>query len=294
METIKKLILVGLLIMLISACANLDPEDIPSDSEMIEPEELSPKLDYDLFLLRVDVDRHKIEKTERTTERTSRGNFQASNKTTTEKAPYSYMGINYGNGFFLDAHQNLCIDVIKLFKLDKLEYFKITKNTKGAFDSYYECIKDGSTYTIITKDPIKKEIKAVLEDGEIIFNDSKEKLILEEEAISYIPKTMLGKIAAEKIQKEGNIVKLAGRYAYEVQPTDSKYNAGHSNTIFIDGKILYCSKNNKKDHFLKMITTKDGYVFMESENKGFVIKKIDDEIIIKHEGKETRYIVELK
>ena len=284
-------------LLMLAACSTFDISDIPAESEQIAPEEMGYRLDYDIFNLRIDIERHKDITTSRKYESSGSRRMDVVETTKESDTPYSAIGIYYGSGFFLDSNRNFSIDVIKLLGLDQLEYFKIIKKKKGLFDTYNEWIKDGNEITIIEKGLFKKETTAVLEDGHLLIDypgaKGRDEIIISENSLLYDKHTILGKLSNIQVEIDGEMIKLPGASRILDMSDSLMVDTGKAGMLYKRGNSIYYSSLDRSEKLAEMLRTSDGYTFVLSEKNGFSINRTGNEIIIKEDGRETVYQLEL-
>lgn len=110
-------------------CATLNREDIPRPDELQELEPLKAEPAYDVYLLRIDLMRQYTEYVTTTTD--SQGRIVQQRHIT--PVPYHYIGVDLGNGIFLDANMNLSLNLIELMKLRNRKSFRFVFKSDSAF-----------------------------------------------------------------------------------------------------------------------------------------------------------------
>jgi hypothetical protein len=122
----KRHFIIFFIILLLAGCATHathNVANIPAESEQISLEPLQVEIDYEAYLLRIDLIRQT------TTEEYTTTDWEGNTVTQTEEVdvPYHYLGVDLGNGLFLDAHNNLSFNILKLLGIDREDDFRIVR-----------------------------------------------------------------------------------------------------------------------------------------------------------------------
>ncbi|MCB1315064.1 MAG: hypothetical protein KDK27_03875 [Leptospiraceae bacterium] len=128
----------------LAGCRSLEPTDIPDAGSLLPFDPLRVELAWDVFGMRVDMRRQT--RTYTTTRMDSSGQMITEQRT--EPVPYHYLGVDLGNGLFLDANLNLGMDIIKLFELENKASFTIVKTDDSFFGGSTTFRKNGNRVTI--------------------------------------------------------------------------------------------------------------------------------------------------
>jgi len=143
----KRYFIIFFIIILLAGCATHKVVYIPAESELISLEPLQVEIDYEIYGLRIDLIRQKTTETYETTD--WQGNTVTETKTVND--PYNYLGVDLGNGLFLDANNNLSFNILKLLVIDREDDFKIVNG-----GIIYE--KTGNIFRLKVGNDIYKEI----------------------------------------------------------------------------------------------------------------------------------------
>jgi hypothetical protein len=205
----KRYFFVFFIILLLAGCATHKVAYIPEESDQISLEPLQVEIDYEVYLLRIDLIRQTTREEYTTTD--WEGN------TVTQKedvaVPYHYLGVDLGNGLFLDSHNNLSFNILKLLGIDREDDFKIVR---GGIT--YE--KTGNIYRLIYGNSINTEITlqdtgaTIVESGGVIKAEANTRdIIVFNDEIIYKSRGALGGLFNTKIIKTpgGAVVPSIGK-----------------------------------------------------------------------------------
>ena len=119
----KRYFIIFFIIILLAGCATHQVAYIPEESDQISLEPLQVEIDYEVYLLRIDLIRQTTKEEYTTTD------WEGNTVEETEivDTPYHYLGVDLGNGLFLDSHNNLSINILKLLGIDREDDFKIVR-----------------------------------------------------------------------------------------------------------------------------------------------------------------------
>ena len=205
----KRYFIIFFIILLLAGCATHKVSYIPAESEQISLEPLQVEIDHEAYLLRIDLIRQTT--TEEYTTTDSQGNTVT--QTETVNVPYHYLGVDLGNGLFLDAHNNLSFNILKLLGIDREDDFKIVKN-----GIIYE--KTGNIFRLKYGNAINTEITlkdtgaTITKTGGVIKAKANQlDIIVFNDEIVYEPHGVLGALMKTKIIKtpEGAVVPFIGK-----------------------------------------------------------------------------------
>lgn len=202
---IRRVVSIGLFLALAAAgaCTSLAPSDIPPESERLPFGEFAVTPAFDPFFLRLDLVRQV--QTYTTTRVTSEG-FVIS-ETRTESAPYHYIGVDLGAGLFLDARQNLAIDLWRLMELNRYARVRVVERSGGwlSSDRIYE--RNGDAITVKSGGLFGSDTRITLSaDGARIaggFLTSDQDVKLDADRVSYDPHGWFGAWSVMEITRTG-------------------------------------------------------------------------------------------
>ena len=154
--------------LILLGCASIKKSDLPAKSNRYI-DSLQVKLAYDVCLVRIDIFRQF--KTIQVSDYDNQGNVIIKKKRV--PMPYHYLGVDLGNGLFLDAHLNLTLNLIELIDLEDTEEFQIVKSSNRLFASNITYTKRGQDIIISHGKLFGSDIKIKLNDnGGAIFSTS--------------------------------------------------------------------------------------------------------------------------
>jgi hypothetical protein len=227
-------------ILLLAGCVTQVPHievNIPAESEQISLEPLQVKIDYEAYLLRIDLIRQSTKEEYTTTD--------WEGKTVTEKrdvtVPYNYLGVDLGNGLFLDAHNNLSISILKLLGIDREDDFKIVSG-----DAIYE--KTGNIFKSTYGNTISSEITLndtgatiVVPGGVIEAKANTRDIIVFNDEITYKSRGALGDLFKTRIMKipGGAVIPSIGKDREITLDADGSIDLRGGLLIKPTGKSLY-------------------------------------------------------
>ena len=128
------------LIALIASCSTLDKTYL-SDPAVRQPmSALTFNIGYDLFMIRADVRRATHQELQ----------YNSQNVTRPVEVPndYSPLVVDLGNGLILDGNGNLCIDIVRLYGLDKMDNFTLIEQGTGFVAQKTIVEKRGDRYRV--------------------------------------------------------------------------------------------------------------------------------------------------
>lgn len=202
---IRRLVRFVLFLMLgaSAACTSLSPADIPAEGERLPFGEFAVTPAFDPFFLRLDLVRQV--QTYTTTRVTSEGFVIP--ETRTEAAPYHYIGVDLGAGLFLDARQNLAIDLWRLMELNRYARVRVVERSGGwlSSDRIYE--RNGDEISVRSGGLFGGDSRITLTQGGARiaggFLTSDQDVTLDADRVSYDPHGLFGAWSVVEITRTG-------------------------------------------------------------------------------------------
>jgi len=285
MHTIKIVIKIAILNFIIINCSSLDLKNVPKESNrIIENVQIVPS--YDVFLIRLDIFRQF------TTTTTTSTNAQGQQVTTTQTVPvpYHYIGVDLGNGLFLDARLNLSINLLKFANLQGKDSFKIIKKGSGFFssDTTYEKKNNKATITVSGLFGSETEIEfkkngATFKGG---FLTSDQDIMVTKNKITYDPHSIIGSWAVTEVEKTANGAKIPNFWS-DKEMTLSNNVAKLPSNFYISrkGKELEIKYESLfSDKVFRFVQSKTRIMIFNEDAKGVQIDYIGNIIKVQYSG----------
>ncbi len=271
--------------VLLASCATLGPGDFPAPAELVEPETPRIEAAFDLYQLRLDINRTVPEENP-----TIAINKDGTHRSAAQASPYHFLGADIGNGLFVDFNGNLCVDLVRLAGLDRLDSFRLTRVSGGIPDGAAEYVKKGGSI-FISDDPLgRKKIEIVTEDNTISVSTSKyfapKELIRVKKEIRLHPSGFFSNFRQTYARDTGGVVIFSnGGRVEEWDPGVILINDTHS--VSRDGdRLLY--KTGRRV-LMTIVRSRDRVVFFTSPEQGFYVDLPPGRIVIHRDGKTTEY-----
>ena len=129
-------LLLALTILLFWGCVSLDKVHIENRTQKMPLDPISITMDSEIYFVRADLVR----------------DIHSDNKRYI--MPYHYLGIRLGNGIFLDLNENLCVDLLEFYHIDK-NNFRLTRQNGISSIDYLSAnsifTSNEKTFSIISK-----------------------------------------------------------------------------------------------------------------------------------------------
>ena len=281
----RSFVLLGLIAVFAVSCATLKPGDIPDRSAWLEPEEPRIRPAVDVFQLRLD-----LERTVANEDPTFIVNKDGTYKTITDIVPDHYLGVDIGNGLFVDFNGNLCVDVIRLAGLDARPSFRLKRISKGNADGAAEYIKEEGAITIVEDDAGRRKVEAAVEEGKALVSTSRffqpKEIFWNEKEVRLHPAGFLSEFRKSHIRAQGAKIIFSNGYGVE-KSAQGTVMLNNYRVVTKDGdKILYKIGNRV---LMTMVRSKDRAVFYRTDKQGFYVDLLPGRIAIYSDGGTTEY-----
>jgi hypothetical protein len=273
-------------VILALGCATLQPGDIPAESRWETPKPLNLEISADVYQIRLDLLRERID-ARTSTVIVASGSYKQQSE---EFVSQHYLGAYIGNGFFLDVNGNIAIDVIRLLGFDEAYAFKLHRTESGVLDVPREAEREGKTITLTAGSLIASSVTTrIEEDGYSIKTSdffSPDKIVFSDNKIEYIPSGLFSMFRTDSIQQEGSLARSSTNFRIE-QIDENRLNVNGSCEIIREAnKIVLMSRGFP---LITMVKSGDRYVFFRSNSYGSWIEKLPDKIRISDNGSITEY-----
>ncbi len=287
--------LVLLIAVFLSGCSSLDKASINDPSKHRELEALTVIPSYDVFLVRTDLIRSTHTET-----RTTTVNGQTQTTTVTVPDPYHYLCVNFGNGIFIDRNDNIYIDIMEFYGMDK-NAFNITHqmNSFGKPEVYYK--KAGNVFTREGKGLFSNKTTADISGNNVaidegFFGGGKAVITVTENEIVCDPKGIL-KWGKSKILKTGDSSVL-----FPVFGKDLEIRKDDSGNVIVGEDNLKIESSGKQLKFIfrglfkkeiihYFIRTETGFVFYDEKFRGVEVSKNGNQISVYLNNKLTEKFI---
>ncbi len=291
-----------IIILAVSGCATLSKSDLPAQSDIIEFEPQKIDIAYDVMLMRIDLRRQTTTQTRTVTTTDSQG--RSSTRTETYEVPvaYHYLGVDLGNGIFLDANMNLSLNLFQLLGLGKDQDFTIVKKGRGWFGSDTTFTRTGSRLTIDFGGLFSSKMEVELKEnnarfkGGILSND--QEISVENGRITYDPHGMFEGWGKSYITTTGSSASIPGFWK------DTAINKNKDGSINLGDALVVRHEGKKIDfryagwfgteYVFTMVRTKNRIVYYDNRMNGVMIEFAGDRVKTKSNAGEEEYIVTKK
>lgn len=296
----KRYSIIFFIIILLAGCATHNVTYIPEESDQISLEPLQVEIDYEAYLLRIDLIRQTTKEEYTTTD--WQGNTVTQKETV--DVPYHYLGVDLGNGLFLDSHNNLSFNILKLLGIDREDDFKITRG-----GIVWE--KTGNIFRSIYGNSINNEITlndtgaTIVESGGVIKAKANTRdIIVFNDEIIYKSRGALGDLFKTKIIKtpEGAVVPSIGKDREITLNADGSIHLSEGLVIKPTGKSLFFDLTGRfgtdrfyffkhRTYFLKR--SKNSLVYYDENLNGITIDISENAVTVTRGGGKEVYVYEI-
>jgi len=290
----KRHFIIFFIILLLAGCATHathNVANIPAESEQISLEPLQVEIDYEAYLLRIDLIRQTTKEEYTTTD------WEGNTVTQTEEVdvPYHYLGVDLGNGLFLDAHNNLSFNILKLLGIDREDDFRIVRG-----GIVWE--KTGNIFRLIYGNTVDTEITLqdtgatiVVSGGVIKAKANTRDIIVFNDEIIYKSRGALGDLFKTKIIKTpgGAVVPSIGKDREITLNADGSIHLSEGLVIKPTGKSLFFDLTGgfgtNKFYFFKHRTyflkrSKNSLVYYDEKLNGITIDISENAVTVTRGG----------
>ncbi len=277
-------------------CLAFQVKELPPEEEIVAFKPLKLEMAYDLYHIRLDIQRQTTTTT--TTQTDSKGITRTT--TQTVDVPYHYIGVDLGNGLFLDARLNLSINLVKFFELEELDYFKVTYSSSGMFEPQTVFEKDGNQASRKVMALFGEEAHVTLTAaGARIrggFLQSDQDITVGDNEITYDPHTILGDWTITRILRSGRGLRIPNFWRdFEMTLNeDGSVSLGDNLRISPEGKKLILEFSGifgfKKRY--TFVRTDSHFYYYDENGYGFMAEIGSDEVRVKYGLSEKRFRIQ--
>lgn len=270
-------------IVFMTGCRTMEITEDYNDDETITLPPLQAKLDYELYQARIDIHRATTEKkyTQRLNATIEKELIERISK------DYDLIGVNLGNGLFLDASLNLSLDLFELIGVKNKEAFKIyeKKSTITEKDIIYE--RQGKIAKKTTQNLLKNYLEYRFMSDKIIVETAKSSGYQIKQKDRYISYSIYGKLhdsTLTKLSKTDNGVSIPNPWGNTeiVYDGNDKVYVGKDLIIKHNGKELYfLSKKWFGNNMYKLKRTENQIVFFNEKSDGFLVELLPDSVEVR-------------
>ncbi|TAL35330.1 MAG: hypothetical protein EPN93_10590 [Spirochaetes bacterium] len=298
----KALILFFAALLIVSGCATLSKSDIPAPADLVKLEPQKIDIAYDVMLLRVDLQRQFTSHTRTVSSTDSKGQTTTRTETYQVPVPYHYLGVDMGNGLFLDANMNLSLNLFQLLGIRKDQDFTIVRKGRGFFSSDTKFIKEGSKLTIDFGGLFSSKTEIEMKDNNARFKggilSSDQDITVENDRITYDPHGMFEGWSKSQIVNVGSGASIPGFWK------DTMINKNKDGSINLGEALVVRHEGNKvvfkyagwfgTEHVFTMVRTNNKIVYYDDNMNGVMIEIASDRVKTKSSGGEEEFIITKK
>lgn len=280
-------------------CATIDVKDLPSAEESVAFEPQKIEISYDVTLLRLDLQRQYTTQSQTVTTTDAQGRTHTTVKQVQVPVPYHYLGVDMGNGIFLDANQNLSLILPKMVGLNTNQNFTITRHGRGLFSTDATFTKNGNRLIIdyggLFSSPTEIEFSAqgTHFKGGILSSD--QDIIVEKNRITYDPHGIFEEWSKSYITSVGSSAQIPGFWKDTAinKNKDGSINLGESLVVRHEGKriIFRYAGWFSSEHKYAMVRSKNKIVYYDEDMNGVLIEITDLGVRTKTSAGETEYTI---
>lgn len=284
-------------LVILCGCATLDVKDIPAPTDTIAFEPQKIEISYDVTLLRIDLLRQYTTQSQTVTTTDAQGKTQTVVKQVQVPVPYHYLGVDMGNGIFLDANQNLSLNLLKLLGLKPDQDFTITRRGRGLFAQDATFTKKGNRLTIdyggLFSSPTEIEFtpQGAHFKGGILSSD--QDIIVGKNRITYDPHGIFEEWSQSYITSVGSSAQIPGFWKDTQinKNKDGSINLGESLVVRHEGKriVFRFAGWFGSEHKYAMVRSQNRIVYYDDDMDGVLIEVSGDSVKTKTSAGETEY-----
>lgn len=271
-KTVSRIVIACTLCVVAASCASSirSSRDILEDpSQYEELEALSLDLGHDIFMFRVDL--------KRATRTVSEMGLDMKEHEVEKELPYSPILLDLGEGLILDLNGNLCIDLLRLYGLNRLEQFTIESKGVRAGNTQVLAEKKDGAYTISRKWGSPGSEAGKISEFESESEDENQSVLVSEFTAVYKMKDSLGFRFLHTLKKTSPTeAELDSRYGV--------FNARiKDNELQLDKETILTHKGNSMETA--------GYTLIKSGNSVFIFDKLYSGIELRLEGTQVLQLI---
>lgn len=277
----------SLLLIVLSGCATLGLSDIPQQSDLLELKAPEISIGFDIYLLRIDLNRQHT--TQMSTSPESDGRM--SPQTTTAPVPYHYLGVNLGNGVFLDANMNLSLNLLELLDIDKDDSFKIVEKGKGWFGRDTTWIKEGNEVSIDYGGLLMRKRSITIRENGVVFKRGliagEQEILVEPSRITFDPHGILGEWSKSHIEATPTGAMIPGFWRDTPISTvrkDGSIALGNNLSLRLEEKALRFSYSGwfGADTNYTLCRSKNRVIYIDEKNRGLLIDIMEGRVLVRY------------
>ncbi len=276
-----------LLLIALSGCATLGREELPQQSELLELAPPKISIDFDVYLLRIDLNRQNT--THMSTSPESDGRMDP--QTTTAPLPYHYLGVNLGNGVFLDASMNLSLNLIEILGFGKNDSFRIVERGKGWFGRDTTWIKEGNEISIDYGGPLTRKRSITIRENGAVFKRGilagEQEIIVEPSRITFDPHGILGEWSKSHIEATPTGAVIPGFWHDTPVSTvrkDGSIALGNNLSLRLEEKALrfkYSGWFGAETEYT-LCRSKNRIIYIDKKNRGLLIDITEGRVLVRY------------
>jgi len=296
----KRIYLLGFIcITWINSCATLQEKDIPGPGETIPLAPQKIEMSYDVMLMRIDLNRQTRLEQRTVTTTDAQGRAQTTVQQVYVPVPYHYLGVDMGNGLFLDAHLNLTLNLYQVLGIGKNQDFTITRKGRSIFASDTTYTKKGNHLTIDYGGLFSSPTEIVFSEkgahfkGGILSND--QDIIVEKNQIVYDPHGLVDAWSKSYITSVGSSVQIPGFWKDTAinKNKDGSINLGEALVVRHEGNRIIFKYSGwfGSEHIYTMVRTKNKIVYYDENMNGIMIDLSEGLVKTKTSQGETEYTI---
>jgi hypothetical protein len=286
-------------IFLLFGCATLQEKDIPGPGETVPMAPQKLEISYDVMLLRIDLNRQYTTQTKTVTTTDAQGRTQTSVQQVRVPVSYHYLGVDMGNGLFLDANMNLTLNLHSLLGLGKNQNFTIVRKGRGLFSSDATFTRQGNGLTIDYGGLFSSPTEITFSErgahfkGGILSNE--QDILVEKTRITYDPHGIFDDWSKSYILAVGTSAQIPGFWK------DTAINKNKDGSINLGESLIVKHEGNRiifryagwfgSEHIYTMVRAKNKVVYYDENMHGVMIEFSDSYVKTTTGDGETEYFV---
>ncbi len=326
----KSAALIILIFLFTSRCASIDEQtkkinsvvdtiievqslknQIPEESQLITMDQLRIVPGYNYIPVRADI----VRREEKTGEEKNSCLGFSYKEDVYEPVDYKNIGLNLGNGLFIDSNMNLSLDLADVTGFNKMENCTLTITDESFSGEKFVIEKRGNKIKILEgkiwpdrTDVILKENGATIDRG---FFSANRNIVLSDSSAAFKQGGIFGFLNNEELKKNGNSYRIPGvltdkEFAviendgslifngniFRQGNTDNVFNSAGNLRLKKEGKKISISCKGQEFYFVK---SRNKIIFYEKRNYSGVILEINgDEIIYTQNGILSSIVQKIK
>jgi len=270
-------------------------KEIPPEDQLLKMDQLKIKPGYNYLPLRADI----VRREEKTGEETRSCLGLHFKNDVYEPVDYKTIGLDLGNGLFLDSNMNLSLDIAEAAGFYKMENSTLTCNPDILEGEKFVIKKQGNKVRISEgriwpdkTDVIIKENGAIIDEG---FFSADKNIVTDDSSVSYKKGGLLGFLKYEKLEKNEKSFWRTGFTlsvkSKEFANTDNDGAVNISGFVFPHSNYIKLKNAGKKIAIVingrefSLVRTKDKILFYDNKVfSGFMLEIHENEIVYTRNG----------